>query len=210
MQSVKVTTQPAIEPLAVTDAKAFLRIDSTAEDDLIAELIAAAREFCEEYTRRKFISTGCTLTLDRFPYSHNEKWWDGVREIAMSELRGACDYIKLPFAPVVSVASLTSYDVDNTSAVFDSSNYSVDTVGSRIYLNQNSQWPSNIRDFNAVSIVYTAGYGATPADVPSAIRHAIKLTVAAMYDNRECFELPAMAKSALQPYRILEERSNGV
>lgn len=210
MQNVAITTQPALEPVSVTEVKMFLRIDGTADDDMLADLILAAREMCEEYTRRKFISTGITMTLDAFPYGSRTDWWDGVREAHINVLDGRADSIYLPFPPVVSVTSITTYDRDNASAVFSSANYSVDTVGGRVYLNQSGVWPINLRERNAVSIVYTAGYGATTGSVPNAIKHAIKMTVATLYENRECFEMPAAAKAALQPYRILNERTNGV
>jgi hypothetical protein len=210
MQNVAITTQPAIEPVSVYEAKAFMRVDTTEDDDLIADLILSARGLAEEYTRRKFISTGVTITLDRFPYGSRADWWDGVRDGHVNILDGRCDSVYLPFPPVVSVTNITTYDVDNASSVFSAANYSVDTVGGRIYLNQSGIWPINLRTYNAVSIAYTAGYGTSVLSVPSAIRHAIKLTVAYMYENRECFEMPAAAKAALIPHRILNERANGM
>lgn len=208
MQNVKITTQPAIEPVAVFEAKAYMRVDISDDDEVIADMILAARELAEQYTRRKFITTGITLTLDSWPCKMNNDWWDGAREAHVNVLNGSVDSVLLPYPPALSIASVTTYDIDNTSAVFSSSNYRLDAVGGRLYLNSSAVLPINLRSTSAIDIVYTCGYGATPDSVPSAIKHAIKMTVAAMYDNRECFELPMAAKSALNPYRIIEERVN--
>lgn len=210
MQSAKVTTQPAVEPVTVSEAKLFMRVDSSADDTLIGDLITCARQLAEEYTRRKFINTGITLTMDSLPHYSSGQWWDGVREGSMSALYGTDTIIRLPFPPTVSVTSLTTYGLDNSASVFSSSNYRVDTTGARIYLNDNAQWPVNLRNYNAVEVVYIAGYGATAADVPASIRQAIKSTVAAMYEDRTCMDMPAVAMQALQMYRVITEGGNGV
>ena len=55
-----VTTPPIVEPVNVTEAKAWLKVDWDSEDSLIETLITAAREKCEQYTNRAFISQGIT------------------------------------------------------------------------------------------------------------------------------------------------------
>lgn len=207
-QSVTVTTPPATEPISAADMKLYLRVDDVSEDALISDLITAARQLCEEYTRRAFINTVFKATLDRFPF-RCEKWWDGVKQGHIGEMLGGEGIIHLPKAPIVSVLSITYYDEDNSSAVFSSSNYQVDISGGRIYLNRSQTWPSNTRDHAACEIAFTAGYGTSGSDVPSGIVQAIRMTVAAMYEDRQCFEVPMAAKAALQPYRILQEYNNG-
>lgn len=209
MQSIKVTSQPALEPVSVAEIKNFLRIDITADDGLISDLIIAARQLAEEYTRRKFISTAITLTLDCWPTSRGEMWWDGSRDGYIGEIDGHAKFIRLPYAPILSVTSITTYDDDSVASVYDAANYRLDEAG-RVYLNQGAVWPINLRDYNAIAVAYAAGYGTSPSSVPAAIRHGIKITVASMYENRECFEMPMAAKSALMPYRIMDERTNGV
>jgi len=51
-----VTTPPNVEPISVAEAKVWLKVDWDGEDDLIEALISAAREKCEQYTNRAFIS----------------------------------------------------------------------------------------------------------------------------------------------------------
>ena len=50
-------TAPTSEPVSVLDTKLHLRVDTTAEDDLIASLIVAGRDYAETFTHRaSFIS----------------------------------------------------------------------------------------------------------------------------------------------------------
>jgi len=186
-----------------------MRVDSTDEDDLIGDLITNARMLAEEYTRRRFITTGITLTLDRIPGRARQPWWDGVREGSITELLANADRIVLPFAPAIAVQSFKSYNDANTEAVFSSSAYRLEASGN-LYLNDGYVWPTDLRNHAAVVIAYTAGYGASAASVPMPIRHAIKVAVAAMYEDRTCFSLPVAARELLNAYRVLEERSNGV
>lgn len=61
--------RPAIEdPITVAEAKRWLRLDNTDEDDDIAGLISAATAVCETFTFRSFCSKGFIMTLDSFPY----------------------------------------------------------------------------------------------------------------------------------------------
>ena len=48
----KVIAGPAQEPLTLEEAKRFLRITSSAEDDVVAALVAAARKRIERGTER--------------------------------------------------------------------------------------------------------------------------------------------------------------
>jgi len=61
---LKQTVAPALEPVSLTEAKLHLRIDTTAEDVLISSLIKAARQYCENYQRRAYITQTWELWLD--------------------------------------------------------------------------------------------------------------------------------------------------
>ena len=69
MAGLSVEFPAVIDPVTLTWAKNFLRVDDiTDDDDLIASLISAATILCEVYCRRSFIQKGFLLTLDSFPY----------------------------------------------------------------------------------------------------------------------------------------------
>lgn len=209
MQNVTIITAAASEPVTLSDAKSFMRIDGSDENDLITELIKVAREMAEEYTRRKFINTVLQLTLDAFPLQGDEYWWNGVRQGSISEMHRQADSITLPFVPVSAVSSVTTYSTSNVSSVFSSDNYTLDEANGRVVLNDGAVWPTALRNKAAIAVNYTAGYGANASDVPSSVRQAIKMIVVELYENRTCASIPMSAQKLLMPYRILEERNNG-
>ena len=61
------TVEPASEPVTLAQAKAHLRIDGTADDDLLSDLIRAARQEVEQATGMALIEQGWRLVLDRWP-----------------------------------------------------------------------------------------------------------------------------------------------
>src|SRR5262245_55104347 len=60
---------PVSEPLSLTEAKNYLRVEHSADDALIASLIAAARTQVEARTRRALITQTWRIVLDRWPVS---------------------------------------------------------------------------------------------------------------------------------------------
>ena len=58
-----ISTPPIVEPVSLDQVKAWLKVDWDTEDALIETLISAAREKCEQYTNRAFVSQGITETF---------------------------------------------------------------------------------------------------------------------------------------------------
>ena len=54
-----------------------------------------------------------------------------------------------------------------------------------VVLAYDKSFPSIRTQANAVTVVYTAGYGTGTTDVPESIRLAIRLLVGSYYENRE-------------------------
>jgi uncharacterized phiE125 gp8 family phage protein len=208
-QTVKVTSAPAAEPVSLTDAKTYLRVDGTDDDNLITALIQTARMEAEAYTRRAFISQTLELHADRFPVERMP-WWDGVREGVPNEPQR--DHIELPRPPLIGVESVTYNDTSDTSNTFAASNYFVDTGSEpgRVVLSFGKQWPTNVRATAGVVVAYTAGYGPSATEVPRAIRDAILRVVAHLYEHRADYvvgtivgKFPMTAQTMLDPYRVL-------
>lgn len=201
--NLTLTAPPPAEPVTLEELKLFLRIDGSAEDDLLLELIPAARELAEQFTGRAFLIQGWRLTLDRLSRDRaKEEWWDGVREGAIGSLLGAYAPIPLPRPPLASVQSVAAYGLDDAPSVLPASAYRVDTAGHRLILDAGAGLPP-LRPYGAVEIAYTAGYGATAASVPAPIRLAVKQGAAMLYEQRGCADLPGAAKALLQPYRVV-------
>lgn len=169
---------PTAEPVTVAEAKSHLRVDASAEDELIRGLIAGARLWVEGTCGLSLITQTHDLTLDGFP--------DEV--------------IQLPRGPVQSVSSITYIDTAGDTQTWSSSNYIVDTKSTpnRITPAYGVAYPSTQTRINTVTVRYVAGYGAKGSDVPEPIRQAIKLLVGQMYAHRE----PEVTGTIVSPVRF--------
>ena len=170
----------------------------------IAAMIAQAANMAELYLRRSLITRTIKLTLDSLPLANNrQEWWSGSREGSISELYKVADSIRLPYPPIIAISSFTYYTTDDSSNTLASSNYFLDESG-RLCLTNGGSWPQNLRDKKAIEIVYTAGYGDTPDQLPQGLQGAIRLLVSKIYQDRDCAELPDNVIYALDPYKMID------
>lgn len=181
---------PAVEPVTLEETKAHLRVEFTDDDALMAGLIKAARECTESATNRKLITQRWRVFEDKIP---------SPPEFA------------LPFAPAQSVDWVRLWDSANNGSVLASTAYSTDTIGepARVFLKDIPV--VTLRQYNAVEIAFTCGYGATATTVPEPIKQAVKLLAAHWYENRiataeasqqKFEELPLGVQYLLAPYRL--------
>lgn len=189
---------PACEPVRVSALKAYLRLpDDGGEDDVLATLISAGREYAEAFTGRALITQTNILALDWFP--------SGIGEIL------------LPKSPVQSVDSITydDGDVDNQGVTvfeeLEDTRYQVDLSAdpARIVPAYGLFWPTSALSKPAsVQIEYTAGYGDSPDAVPANIRMAIMQYAAIRYEQRTPDVTDQQRKSLdclLYPFRVWGE-----
>lgn len=167
MQRVTVVTPPAVEPVALPEARLALGLDAGADAPIITQHLASARELVERFTGRTLITTTLRLHLDAFPASPALEWWDGVRDGVMPERQAS---ITLPRPPAIAVTSITYTDSTGTEQTVDSGSYYL--AGDRVILTPGSGWPSGARA-GTIQVTFTAGYGSDPSDVPATIRSAI-------------------------------------
>ena len=161
---------PVVEPLSLVDAKAFLRVETSAEDALIARLIRAARMKCEQISDRSFVTTTWQYTLDSFPY--------GVGALDDSRLI-------LPHPPLIAVASANYIDIGGTVRVLAPLSYQVSTgTPGWIFPDYGSFFPFSQPRPAAVNVVYTAGYGPDPSTVPEPVGLAMMFLVAHWHRHR--------------------------
>lgn len=175
---------PASEPVALADAKAHLKVDTTDDDALIIALITAARARAEWHTGRALMTQSWILWLDAWPAER---------------------IVEIPLPPLRSVTSVTSYGRDDTASVLDPARYVVDLAANRVALRQNSFIPPFLRVINAIAIGFTAGYGDVP-DVPQGLKTAILELIAFLYEHRgeAPADLPVDVQAMLAPYRVLK------
>jgi len=94
-----------------------------------------------------------------------------------------------------------TYDRGNNASTYDASQYQVDLQSGRVYLNEGSTWPSDLRAQDAVEVTYVAGYGV--GNIPAPILQAIRAYVTQMYDG--CDGMTAEVQRLLAPYRRGDE-----
>lgn len=145
---------------------------NTTADVLLAGLIGAARQQVEEYCNRALVTQTWRMTLDRFPRVTDRNRWAEIR---------------LPRPNLVSVTSITYIDANGDTQTVTADDYIVDTASlpGRIVPAYGVAWPATRCQPDAVTITFTAGYGATADTVPASIRAAVLLVVGDLYKNRE-------------------------
>lgn len=179
----RIVTPPAAEPVTLAEVKQQLRIDADDDsmDDTLSPLITAAREWCEDYQNRAYITQTIELVRDDWPRS---------------------DEIRLPRPPLQSVTALTYTDEDGVLTTVSSSSYVVDKVSEPGFLVIKDCWPTaNLRETNAISVTYTAGYGST-SSVPTMVKQAIILLTMHWFENGMCSP-PQAVKSLLGMDRVV-------
>lgn len=199
----QILSHPDVEPISVEELQDHLRLDSvdTSEIALLNLYIAAAREQCEEVTGRALITQTWRLTLDAWPHGR-EPWWDGVRQVPISELRSSSrpSWVIVPRYSLQSVERLAVFDFDGQPEEIDvEQTFIVDTEQEpgRLVLRNTATWPVALQRANAIEIDYKAGYGDTPHDVPAPLRLALLQMAAHLYEYRgdQCSAEDAMSKS---------------
>lgn len=155
---------PAEEPLALAEAKAFLRLDDTAEDGLVTTLITAARLHVEGTTARAMLAQSWRLVRDD---------WPADREV------------KLPVAPAISLTAVTAYDDAGTPHELELTQFDLDKATPRLLLPADVTGAPDLRDRQGIEIDYVAGYGMAAADVPADLKHAMLALIAHWFENRD-------------------------
>lgn len=170
--SLQLITGPTVEPVTLAEAKAQMRKPDSAEDSLITDKIAAAREEAEQYLDRALISQTWELTLDGF----------------VDENGCALVEIELPKARLLSVTSITYTAPDGTTAVMSPGDYVLDAAADNkpgwVIPKYGTSWPATHPSANSVRIRFVCGYGATAASVPKAIKEWILKRVAELCNFR--------------------------
>ena len=221
MAGLIIQTEPAVEPVSLAQAKNFLRVSITDDDDLIGFLITAAREACESFCNRSFAIKSYLQSLDSFPY---------YTDTVMSQMAYPPSYYSLPmysttlwnysqmiklyYPPCIEVQGIDYTDTDGVNqTLLQDEDFLLDNIWepSRIFPMPGAMWPPCLYVPNAVRIRFTAGFGDTvsvdPAPVdgeipqgagsqpmPGRVKTAILQLVANWYENREAATPGSMNK----------------
>jgi len=145
-------------------------LPTSTEDTVLAGFITAAREYCELYQHRAYITQTWDLWLDDFPDSP----------------------FYLPLPPLQSITYIQYYDTAGAMLPIAPADIETDISSHRGRggLGYGKSWPTiTLRPMKSVAIQFVAGYGAVSTTVPVTIRTAIKMLAGDMYENREASDI---------------------
>ena len=186
------TVAPYTEPITLAQVTAHVRVDSTDDQEYIADLIAVGREYVDSLTGR--VSVQCTWKVTAAS-------WDALME-------ESCDTAKLYRTPLVSVSSVKYYAPDAANlTTMPTTDYRVVTGYEPGVIQFIEDLPSVHERPDAIQITFVAGYEYD--QTPAILKHAVKMVVANLYENRVpvitgtiATELPQSLNNLIQNQRV--------
>ena len=155
---------PSIEPITLSEAKTFLRVDGSAEDTLLGDMIKAVRIAAEDATGKSLITQSWKITYaDHAP----------------------CD-VPLPYGPVQSVTSVKCFSEAGEETTMNAELYHVHPAGERLVL-------ETVVSGHRIEVVYVAGFGDAATDVPMNIRQGMLIHLLHLYAQRDTIAAPEAA-----------------
>jgi uncharacterized phiE125 gp8 family phage protein len=180
--SLLLLSAPAAEPVALAEAKAFLKLETDADDLLVEALLVAARMHVEAATRRLLVT---------------QTWRCGFASVPGDGI------LRLPVSPVQSVLAVRLVEAPGDPVGLASANWQADVAASPPRVRLGAR-PGRLVGAEVDAV---AGYGG-PAAVPQPLRQAIRVIAATWYEERAFIgtgavdvELPASVLALIGPYR---------
>jgi uncharacterized phiE125 gp8 family phage protein len=171
--SLTLIAAPTAEPLTLSEAKSFLRIEHGADDALVTRAIAASRQAAEHYLRSALLP---------------QTWEYRIGRTYRCEVR-------LPFGPARSITSITATDDGGESQILDVSGYKLSVDGSRVMF-------ASAPACAVLAIRYTASMADDADTLPALIKQGMLHHIAAMLEQREgSVPLPMQSIACYLPYR---------
>lgn len=176
-------------PVTLHEAKTHAKVIGDQENDLILGWMAAATEYCEQSVEGglSLISQQWRLTLPAWTVP-----------------------IVVPRPPLEAVVDIMYWDPDGSQQTLDVGAYRVllSWKGPGL-LYPVDQWPSHYARPDAISVAFTAGFGAR-ADVPAIAKMAILKVVTEFYEQREDSVIGAPSNAtAIGVARMMSKMSYG-
>jgi len=180
---------PAVEPVLLGEARAYLRLSNSDDDDLVSALISAARIHVERMIRQVLIDQEWKLFFDVWPE-------DNV--------------IRLTLNPIKSVKSIVIHTGHGCSMKLSDDDYVLDkhSFPARIMAVKRSFNPSSL--FSGVEVDVSVGYGNCGTQVPQPLRLAIMMLATRWYECRDGAFVIAVPSdindtfnALISPYRMI-------
>lgn len=178
MYHVRVKTDEGTEIISQSEINNFIKYDEneSTENDLILDMVKAARELLEKYLNISMKQKTYVLEFDGWSVDAN--------------------LVDVPFGPVVSIASVKQVDNEGTETPLTSATD---------YVSRGEQFktiflPYVVSDYRYI-VEYVAGYGPGTETLPEALKQAVMDLVKFWYQREEQdMSIPATIKSKVAPY----------
>jgi uncharacterized phiE125 gp8 family phage protein len=175
---------PAAEPLSLTEAKIWLKVDHGDEDDLIRALIIAARLTVEAEIGQVLIAQNWRLIGDSWPMGER---------------------IPVRVGPILSVQGGRIFDNAGNATPIAAATFSIQPH-LRPHEIIATQRPSPGRARSGIEIDLRLGFGESASQVPEALRQGVRLLIGRWFEHRgdsggDEEALPATIKTLVAPYR---------
>lgn len=176
--TLRLVTPPSIAPVTLAEAKEYLGQDLSADDALISRLINAATAYVETATGRALILQTWTATFGEWPRTQLlETAQDPYADLAYGVIGTAASYAYAPYLDILKLPAIAVTGVTAGGAAWTAYSAIKTARGLRVT-------PNTTRPAGEIVVTFTAGYGATAADVPFDLQHAILKLVATAYEHR--------------------------
>jgi uncharacterized phiE125 gp8 family phage protein len=169
---------PGIAAAAVTmsEAQAYVRIETGEEEAVLAALIRTASAVCEDFLNQVVIARSFTL-----------------------DVPGSGCWERVPLTPVRSVTSVEAVDGTGASSPLAASSYSIDIDSS------GDGWVRSEDGARRLRVSGSVGMADSENDVPEPIRQGVLRLVAHLFTSRDGpgGDPPAAVTALWRPYRRL-------
>ena len=166
-------TAPSTEPISLAQAKAFLRIEHTADDAAITLGITAARQHAEQYLRTALLP---------------QVWEYKIANPCFAT-------VNLPFGPAQNIVSVNLTTLGGATTPLNASTYRLSVDGRKVIFDP-------FPNADILAIRFTASLVSNAADVPPMLVQGMLHHLAVMMETRDGnAPLPVQAINLYQPYR---------
>jgi hypothetical protein len=199
--ALKVITPPSVSVVPIELIAQHLRLDGTAEYNLVAGYAQVATEMAESYLNRALITQTLQYTVSDHVLIPD--MYLVVLPLALTQIYASPrQYCELPRAPVQAILSVNFNGIDGSVTNTTDFTTNLSAEPATVIINYTPSLGLNISN---IQLTYVAGYGLTPDAVPISIKHAILMLTAFLYEKRGDSpdgDMPRAITRLLSNYRL--------